>query len=547
MLRDTCSNISSCASNAGSTSTSSPAIGRRRSKATNRSQGLTHLGDGSAGSSRAANGHTALHLGSDSASSAAAGGGVSADLVYLTNKKLPTTTNSRRAQRRKGRLLGGGSRRSFRRGDSDASSRKSNGGTMKYFVAIFALALVYTAITSGGRQRAVRAALRRRRRAASLLRKNNGGGNNKQSGEDPYDVQQDAKAARAEGDYLGRRRRNNDGGEGLAIGNAAPGWKFWKHLGGGGNNRRQSNVPTEHGVWSPNRRYKWIDVRQLPPLPGQEDMIDRSILEGGLGRRPEKRSAKDFRVKHAGEPPMPWEAEADDDGMERFTATSSAAADPGLAPDPGQSIAHHGRGITGGSSPRVDYTSIEYTYPPTISEPQAEGGYPFLETLGTLMTRWPQDELDNPPQPFLERLQHFDYNDPDQMAMALRFRDEELPFKVYNVPEVISAGMKWTDEYVSSQFDAFRRKNTKNRLLDAVLGGGGGNDNGGIPMTKGHCQEARMNFFSFFQPMNWGKGVLFIKIWPSFRFCLRRALDLKQLFCSSFRFRSAPIITAFSD
>ena len=363
----------------------------------------------------------------------------------------------------------------------------------------------------------VRAALRRRRRAASLLRKKNGGGNNKQSVEDPYDTQQDAmqeadreaaRAEAAEADDLGRRRRNNDGDEGLAIGNAAPGWKFWKHLGRGGTNRRRSNVPTEHGVWSPNRRYKWIDVRQLPPLPGQEDMIDRSILEGGLGRRPEKRSAKDFRVKHAGEPPMPWEAKADDDGVGRYAATSSAEADPGLGPVPGQSIAHHGRGITGGSSPRVDYTSIEYTYPPTMSEPPAEGGYPYLEKLGTLMTRWPQDEIDNPPQPFLEQLQHCDYNDPDQMAMALKFRDEELPFKVYNVPEVVSAGRKWTDEYVSSQFDAFRRKKNKNRLLDAVLGGGGGgNENGDIPITKGHCQEAKGNFFSFFQPMNWGKGI----------------------------------------
>lgn len=433
--------------------------------------------------------------------------GVSADLAYLTNKKssLPTTTNSRRAQRRKGRLV---SHRRFRREDSDPSSRRRSASTstsMKYLVGIFALAVLYTALTSGGRQRAVRAALRRRRRAASLLRKKNGVDNHFEEDSPQGAIlprqQADREAAQAEADDLERRKQNNGGGGGLA--DASPGWKFWKHFGGGEYAHGKSDVPKEHGVWSPNRKYKWIDVKQLPPLPGQEDMIDRSILEGRLGRRPDKRSAKDFRVKHAGEPPMPWEAEADDDGMKRYTATSSPVADS--AQDRGQAR-HHGQGITGGSTPRVDYTSIEYTYPPTMSGPPNEG-YPFLEPLGTLMTRWPQDDIDNPPQPFVERLQHFDYNDPEQMAMALRFREAELPFKVYNVPEVIAAGKRWTDEYVSSQFD---RKKNKNGFLDSVLGsggggGGGGNTKGSIPMTKGHCQEGNGNFFSFFQPMSWGK------------------------------------------
>ena len=478
-------------------SASSPAtIGRRRTKA---SKGSSN--------SQCSNGHSAaLHTCTGSGSAAA--GGVSADLAYLTNKSLPTTTNSRRAQRRKGRLGVGHQR--FRRGDSDLSARRRGTNTntntsnsMKYFVVIFALAVIYTAITSGGRQRAVRAALRRRRRAASLLRKKNGVADG--TFDEGGAQQADRDAAQAEAEDVERRRQANNEGRGETLTDTAPGWKFWKSFGrGDAPGHGQSEVPKEHGIWSPNRKYKWIDVKQLPPLPGQADMIDRSILEGGLGRRPDKRSAKDFRVRHAGEPPMPWEAEADDDGMRRHTATS-LDTDSMRPQDESKDLRHHGRGITGGSSPRVDYTSIEYTYPPTLPEPPVEGGYPFLEPLGNLMTRWPQDDIDNPPQPFVERLQHFDYNDPEQVAMALKFRDAELPFKVYNVPEVVAAGKKWTDEYISSQFDAFRRKKNKTGLLDTMLGGGGGNANGGIPMTKGHCQEAKGNFFSFFQPMNWGK------------------------------------------
>ena len=231
-------------------------------------------------------------------------------------------------------------------------------------------------------------------------------------------------------------------------------------------------------------------------------MIDRMIEEGGLGRI-EARSAKDFKVKHAGGPPMAWEAEADDDGMNRYSATNHAAnagADTGHDAD--TEHPNHGKGITGGSNPKVDFTSIEYTYPSRMSEPPEEGGYPFLEPLGTLMTRWPQDDIDHPPQPFVEQLQHFDYNDPKQVEMAVKFRDAELPFKVYNVPEVVAAGKKWTDEYVSGHFDRDYEKTTS--FLDGLFGRRNERKNWyGVPMAHGHCQEAKGNFFSFFQPINW--------------------------------------------
>jgi hypothetical protein len=37
--------------------------------------------------------------------------------------------------------------------------------------------------------------------------------------------------------------------------------------------------------------------------------------------------------------------------------------------------------------------------------------------------------------------------------MARTFRDAELPFKLIDVPELTAANLKWSDEYISEQFD----------------------------------------------------------------------------------------------
>jgi len=448
-------------------------------------------------SSNAANG---THGNALSSSTPACGNGTIADdLAYLASKKtsssLPTTTRSRRLRKRGG-------------------SMQKKRSTWHYMAMLAGLVVVYLTLSSGGRQRAARA-LRRRRRATTLLRKKNDATSAAAaaaaaagvSGGNPYDAEDVVRAKREAA--AAAELHDADGEE-----QHYPAWKFWQRRGpkhaipsgggvGGGRRKRHadiSNVPKEYGVWSPNRKYKWVDVRQLPPLPGgdQEDMIDRTIEEGGLGMRDE-RSARDFKKKYAGGPPMAWEADADDDGMTRHAATNDAAdAEHGTA---SASHPNHGKGITGGSNPKVDYTSIDYNYPSTMSGPPAEGGYPFLEPLGTLMTRWPQDDIDHPPQPFVEQLQHFDYNDPEQVQMALKFRDAELPFKVYNVPEVVAAGKKWTDEYVAGHFD---RDYKTHSLMDGVFGRRQDKRNkDGIPGSKGHCQEAEGNFFSFFIPMNW--------------------------------------------
>ena len=43
-----------------------------------------------------------------------------------------------------------------------------------------------------------------------------------------------------------------------------------------------------------------------------------------------------------------------------------------------------------------------------MSEPPLLGQYPPLEPLGDLLDRWPQGNLDHPPQPSVEKLLHFD-------------------------------------------------------------------------------------------------------------------------------------------
>jgi hypothetical protein len=113
-----------------------------------------------------------------------------------------------------------------------------------------------------------------------------------------------------------------------------------------------------------------------------------------------------------------------------------------------------------GSTPTLDYTQHDYIYPEPAWIPPPFTQYPPLLPLQDILHTWPQDEYDHPPTPFRERLFHFDYNNPQHLQAAIRFRDLELPFKVYNVPELITAGNKWTLEYLSSHFDSDKDKET---------------------------------------------------------------------------------------
>lgn len=202
--------------------------------------------------------------------------------------------------------------------------------------------------------------------------------------------------------------------------------------------------------------YRWSDARMLPPIPGkdEEDLVF-ATLKKALDKKEKVRKA-DMRIRYNGKV-LDWDSETDDE-------------------------------VTGNHvGPAVDYTKLDYTYPDVVTKLPPLGEYPPMELLGEVLERFPQDDIDNPPQPFVENLLHFDYSDPVERAMAKKIRKMELPFKVYNVPEFDEAGIKWTDEYVSDQFDGKSH---------------------GIPRGHGHAQESEDNFFCFFRADNWNVNIM---------------------------------------
>eukprot|EP00934_Nitzschia_sp_Nitz4_P007102 Nitzschia sp. Nitz4//scaffold332_size19022//5232//7076//NITZ4_008739-RA/size19022-processed-gene-0.18-mRNA-1//1//CDS//3329548198//7092//frame0 len=147
----------------------------------------------------------------------------------------------------------------------------------------------------------------------------------------------------------------------------------------------------------------------------------------------------------------------------------------------------------------MDYTLHEHYQYPSVSLTPPKKGYPNLRPLRELFSDWPQDELDSPPLPLVETLQHFDFRDPEQLAIAELYRQHEVPFKLTNVPELIHANQKWTDEYVSQGFDALRPQQQRPSHADIPANGVHPNQ---VP-PQGKCQEAPHNYFAFFQPTAW--------------------------------------------
>jgi hypothetical protein len=107
--------------------------------------------------------------------------------------------------------------------------------------------------------------------------------------------------------------------------------------------------------------------------------------------------------------------------------------------------------------PIVDYTSADkYEYPLLPHDPTASyfPVQPRWQPLGELLTRWKQN--DDQPGRIRETLVHLDYRNLQHVDMALQHRRAGIPFKVVNVPDVAGARFKWTDEYLSNQFDEGR-------------------------------------------------------------------------------------------
>lgn len=93
---------------------------------------------------------------------------------------------------------------------------------------------------------------------------------------------------------------------------------------------------------------------------------------------------------------------------------------------------------------------ITVSYPKRLNEPD-NAAYPQYRSLLDVVEGWNPDDPD-PPSGFIEMLQHFNYSDPNDMIAAIKFREAEVPFKIFNVPEFDSVAVKWDDHYLSLQF-----------------------------------------------------------------------------------------------
>ncbi len=73
--------------------------------------------------------------------------------------------------------------------------------------------------------------------------------------------------------------------------------------------------------------------------------------------------------------------------------------------------------------------------------------YPQYKSLLDIITQWNPDEADPPiEQKFQETLQHFNYSNINERMMAKYYRDNEIPFKLYNIPDIESVILKWSNE-----------------------------------------------------------------------------------------------------
>jgi len=52
--------------------------------------------------------------------------------------------------------------------------------------------------------------------------------------------------------------------------------------------------------------------------------------------------------------------------------------------------------------------------------------------------------------------QVFNYSDPAQRAMAEKYRNAEVPFKVFGVPDIEAVTEKWTDAYLEEHMNSKR-------------------------------------------------------------------------------------------
>ena len=98
------------------------------------------------------------------------------------------------------------------------------------------------------------------------------------------------------------------------------------------------------------------------------------------------------------------------------------------------------------SSSCANAASVDY--PPRKTYP--DDAYPQYRSLAEVIEQWPPDDA-NVPEHFHETIQIFNYSNLDERQMALSYREAELPFKLYDIPDIEEVVALWTDEYLTKQ------------------------------------------------------------------------------------------------
>ena len=103
----------------------------------------------------------------------------------------------------------------------------------------------------------------------------------------------------------------------------------------------------------------------------------------------------------------------------------------------------------------------KHGWPSLVETPPTVDTLPY-RTLYDVVESWNPDNPDEP-KFFQETLQHFDYGNPREREIAARYRDAEVPFKIYNVSGFLDVSHKWTDEYLTAELEKMKRKSSVER------------------------------------------------------------------------------------
>jgi len=85
---------------------------------------------------------------------------------------------------------------------------------------------------------------------------------------------------------------------------------------------------------------------------------------------------------------------------------------------------------------------------PELKAFPGESSYPQYTPLLDVIKSWNPDVAE-PPERFVETLQHFNYSDPYERKLAEEYRNAEVPFKLYDVPNIDQVRLKWNKQYLA--------------------------------------------------------------------------------------------------